>query len=52
MENAEIESEDNSLLKEGKRIGKDYIDMFETFMDGDIIGGIKKFQTAYSTEVD
>lgn len=42
MENAEIESEDNSLLKEGKRIGKDYIDMFETFMDGDIIGGIKK----------
>lgn len=42
MENAEIESEDNSFLKEGKRIGNDYKDMFETFMDGDIIEGIKK----------
>ncbi len=42
MENAEIESEDNSWIKEGKRISNDYKDMFETFMDGDIIGGIKK----------
>ena len=42
MENAEIESDDNSYRKEGNRILSDYNDMYETFKEGDILGGIKK----------
>ena len=42
MENAETESETNPFLKEGKRILDDYADMFDSFKEGDFMGGLKK----------
>ena len=42
MANAETESETNPFLKEGKRILDDYADMFDSFKEGDFLGGIKK----------
>lgn len=42
MNYAEIESESNPFLKEGKRIVSDYSDMFDSFQEGDYFGALKK----------